>query len=72
MALIAFPVCALIGIQAGNTFSTTVERALLAMAGTFAVALVVGTMGKKMIDENLRQREERVKNKEMESATDGR
>ncbi len=73
MALIAFAVCLLIGaFEAGNTFDTAVIRALAAMAGTFAVALVIGAMGKKMIEENLRQREDRVKDRQMESATDGR
>jgi hypothetical protein len=73
MALIAFAVCILIGgFQAGNPFTTTVERAMAAMAGTFVVALVVGAMGKKMIEESLRQPQERLKNKSMESAGDDR
>lgn len=54
MALLAFAVCLLVGaVQADNPFSTTVARALAAMAGTFVVGLVVGLMGQKMIEENL-------------------
>ena len=52
-ALVAFAVCILVGLQAGNTFSTVVSNALLALGGTFAVGLVVGSMAQKMLDENL-------------------
>lgn len=69
MALIVFAVCLLIGgIQAGNTFDTAVVRALVAMGGTFVVAWVIGAMGKKMIQENLRQREDAVKKSEVKPA----
>ena len=54
LALLVFAVCLLVGgIETGNTFTTTVGRALGAMAGTFVVGLVIGSMGQKMIDENL-------------------
>ena len=53
MSLVAFAVCLLMGLRADNTFSTIVANALLAMAGTFAVGLVVGAMAQKMLDENL-------------------
>ena len=53
MALVAFAVCLLAGMRAGNTFSTIVTNALIAMATTFIVGLVVGTMAQKMIDENV-------------------
>ena len=53
MSLVAFAVCVLMGLRAGNTFSTILTNALLAMAGTFAVGLVVGLMAQKMLDENL-------------------
>jgi hypothetical protein len=49
---------------AGNTFVTTVARALLAMAGTFVIGLIVGLMGEKMLDENLRSEAEKLKNSE--------
>ena len=53
MSLVAFAVCLLVGLQAGNTFSTIVANALLAMGGTFVVGLVVGVMAQKMLQENL-------------------
>jgi hypothetical protein len=53
MSLVAFAVCLLMGLRAGNPFSTIVANALLAMAATFAVGLVVGAMAQKMLDENL-------------------
>jgi hypothetical protein len=54
LALIAFAVCLFAGgWQADNPFTTTVVRALAAMAVTFLVGLVVGHMAKTMLDENL-------------------
>ncbi len=54
LALLVFAVCLVVGgIETGNTFTTTVSRALAAMAGTFVVGLIIGSMGQKMIDENL-------------------
>ena len=52
MSLVAFAVCLLMGLRADNTFSTIVANALLAMAATFGVGLVVGLMAQKMLDEN--------------------
>ena len=54
LALLVFAVCLLVGgIETGNTFTTTVARALAAMVGTYVVGLIIGSMGQKMIDENL-------------------
>ena len=53
MSLVAFAVCLLMGLRADNPFGTIVTNALLAMAATFAVGLVVGAMAQKMLDENL-------------------
>lgn len=54
VALLAFAVCLYVGgFQAGNPFTTTVGRALLAMAVTYGVGLAVGTMGQRAIEENL-------------------
>jgi len=64
ISLLVFAMCLLIGgFQAENTFGTAVGRALVAMSVTFAVALVVGHMAKRMIEENLREVTER-KNRE--------
>jgi len=55
LALLAFAFCLIVGgLETGNTFTTTVSRALAAMAGTFVIGLVLGSMGQKMIDENLK------------------
>jgi hypothetical protein len=70
-ALIVFVVCLFAGAGAGNSFGTTVWRALLAMAGTMVIGLVVGQMGATMLDENLRGEEEKLKNSETNAgATD--
>jgi hypothetical protein len=54
VALLAFAVCLCVGgFQAGNPFTTTVGRALVAMAGTYVVGLIVGTMVQRSIEENL-------------------
>ena len=55
LALLTFAVCMYVGgVEAGNSFSTTVFRSLTAMIGSFVVGLVIGAMGQRMIDENLR------------------
>jgi NhaP-type Na+/H+ or K+/H+ antiporter len=65
MGLVMFAVTLLVGgIQADNPFSTAVLRALLAMAGTFVIGLVLGAMGQRMLEENLRARREKLKNNE--------
>ena len=61
LALVAFAMCLLVGIQAGNSFATTIQRALVAMGGTYVIGLVVGAMGQRMIDENLKGEEQKLK-----------
>jgi len=51
MGLLAFAVCLMTGIAVGNTFTTAVWRAIVAMVGTCVIGLIIGTMGQKMIDE---------------------
>lgn len=73
MALLAFAVCLLIGgLQAGNPFTTTVSRALVAMAGTFLIGLIVGTMGQKMIDETVKAQQEKLSDLEAKPPGRGR
>jgi uncharacterized membrane protein len=60
--LVVFAVCLVLGAGAGNTFGTTVGRALLAMGGTVVIGLVVGAMGQRMLEENLRDAEKKLKN----------
>jgi NhaP-type Na+/H+ or K+/H+ antiporter len=62
MAFLAFAVCLVVGgIEADNSFATTVERAVTAMAATLVIGLVVGAMARKMLDENLKSEEEKLK-----------
>lgn len=72
LALIAFAASLLAGVTAGNPFATTVWRALLAMGTTFVIGLVLGTMGQRMLDENLKAQEEKLRNLQSSSATEGR
>jgi Na+/H+-dicarboxylate symporter len=54
MSLVVFTLCLLIGgFGADNGFGVTVGRALVAMAGTFGIALVIGLMARRMIEENV-------------------
>ncbi len=72
VALIAFAVALLAGLQSGNTFSTTVTRALIAMVGTFAIGLVLGVMAQKMLDENLAEAEKKLRDFQAETPANGR
>ena len=62
LALIAFALCLLVGVQADNPFSTTLLRAMFALAGTYAVGLVLGAVAQKMLDENVKAEEQKLKN----------
>jgi len=56
LALIAFGMSLIVGLQAENSFVTVVGRALLALVVTFAVGLILGAMLEKMLAENLKNR----------------
>ncbi len=56
MSLLAFAFCLIVGMHAGNPMTTTLWRALVAMAGTLIVGGVVGMMAQRMLDENVRAR----------------
>ena len=51
-ALLVFAVAVMAGLEADNTFSTTISRALVAMGVTLVVGLIVGAMAQAMFDEN--------------------
>jgi hypothetical protein len=53
LALLAFAVCLVAGMNAGNSTATVLSNALAAMGVTFVVGLAVGAMAKRMLDENL-------------------
>ena len=53
LALLAFAVCLLAGLNAGNSTATVLSNALAAMGVTFVVGLAVGAMAQKMLDENV-------------------
>jgi hypothetical protein len=62
LALVAFAICLVVGgIHADNPFGTTVGRALVAMAVTYVIGLVIGAMGQKVVEENLKSEEEKLK-----------
>src|SRR5688500_15993723 len=72
-SLVAFALCLLAGMAAENTLSTTLSRALVAMVGTLVVGLVVGAMGQRMLEENVKTvkaklAEEEQQRKELEAA----
>ena len=72
-SLVAFALCLLAGMAAENTLSTTLSRALVAMVGTLVVGFVVGTMGQRMLEENVKAAraklaEEERQRKELEAA----
>jgi NhaP-type Na+/H+ or K+/H+ antiporter len=60
-AFLVFAVCLLAGLGADNTFATTVERALAAMGVTLVIGLVLGVMARKMLEENVKSAEEKMK-----------
>jgi NhaP-type Na+/H+ or K+/H+ antiporter len=61
-SLIVFAVCLVVGgIEADNTFTTTVMRALTAMLATMVIGLILGAMASKMLQENLKSHEEKFK-----------
>jgi NhaP-type Na+/H+ or K+/H+ antiporter len=63
MSLIVFAICLVVGgLEADNSFATTVGRALLAMLFSFVIGLVIGSMAQKMLEENLKSEEEKLKN----------
>ena len=65
LSLLAFAVCLIIGgYRAENSFGTAVGRALVAMAGTMVIGLLIGWMAQKMLDENLKSEEEKLKKPE--------
>lgn len=72
ISLVAFVLCLIVGAQAGNPFSAVVWRAVLAMLGTLVIGLLVGAMAQRMLDENLKAQEEKLKNHAAGSTKNGR
>jgi hypothetical protein len=60
-ALLVFALCLVLGIQAHNSFTTTLTRALIAMSCTFILGLLIGAAAQKMLDENLEHEEQKLK-----------
>lgn len=72
-AILAFALCLVIGgFSADNPFSTTVVRALVAMAGTFMVGLLIGVVAERMLQENLLDEEKKLKNPPQNPAANDR
>ena len=75
MSLVAFFVCIVTGLQAQNPFTTVVTKALIAMAVTFVVGLILGAMAQKMLDEDVALAQKNTQppaNSETKSETSGR
>ncbi len=72
LGMLAFSLSLLGGLESGNTFTTTVARALIAMVGTFAVGLILGAMAQKMIDENLAETEKKLRQSSMQTPVNDR
>jgi hypothetical protein len=53
LALLAFAVCLVASMNAGNSTATVLSNALAALGVTFVVGLAVGAMAQKMLDENV-------------------
>jgi NhaP-type Na+/H+ or K+/H+ antiporter len=70
VALIVFSVCLICGMMAENTFVETVRRALIAMFVTLLVGLVIGSMGQKMLQENVKQLAKKQENSEKPQTKD--
>ena len=73
MGLLVFTICLVIGgVQADNTFETTVWRALVAMGGTVVIGLAIGWMAQRMLDEHLKVEEKKLRNSSAKSVTEDR
>jgi NhaP-type Na+/H+ or K+/H+ antiporter len=73
LGLLAFATCLVVGaFQADNTLETTVWRALVALAGTVAIGLVIGWMAQRMLDEHMVLEEKNLKNSAAKSVTEDR
>jgi uncharacterized membrane-anchored protein YhcB (DUF1043 family) len=59
-------------MEAGNTFSETLRRALIGMFATLVIGLVVGGMAQKMLDENAKQLEKKTEISETKIEPKGR
>ena len=62
LSIVVFAFCLLLGLRAGNPFNTIVSRALVGMAGTYFVGLVIGAVAQRMVDESVRDEERKIKN----------
>ncbi len=73
LSLVAFAMCLIIGaFEAGNTFATTVSRALVAMVVTLVIGLIIGAMARVMLQENVKDEEKRLKNHSASASGEGR
>ena len=62
LSIVVFAFCLLLGLRAGNPFSTIVSRALIGMAGTYVVGLILGAVAQRMVDESMRDEERKLRN----------
>ena len=73
LSLIVFAITLITGaFQADNPFSTAVLRAVVAMAFTFVIGLTLGWMAQRMLDENIKESEKKMKNHQSSVPPSGR
>ena len=73
LALIAFAICLLVGgMEANNSFATTVWRAVVAMIVTLFVGTILGTMAKAMVEETVTKEKDKPKNNPTKSTATNR
>lgn len=72
LALTAFALCLVMGIMAENDIGTSIWRGLQAMFVTFFVALILGAMAERMLNENLSAYEKNAENSQSNSSASDR
>lgn len=73
LSLIVFAITLVTGsYQANNSFATVVYRAVVAMGFSFVIGLILGWMAQRMLDENIKQAEKKLKINESSAPPSGR
>ena len=70
LSLLVFAICLIAGMQASNPLATVLSRALVAMACTMVLSLVIGAMAQRMVEENMQKREQELRERLAAEATD--
>lgn len=60
-SMLVFAITVVNGIRLGNSFATTIWRGLQGMILAYIIGLVIGWIAQKMLDENLKHEEKRIR-----------